>query len=86
MIYPYIPFLQTKYRSDPFLKGYCYVHFLKSKLGELPGRSNAIPCNVLGSLQPFNQLEAAGIANESAGGLLPVLSGKILSYFLLVFL
>ena len=83
MIYPCIPSLRTTYSLDPSLKGFCYVHVFKSKLDELPGRSPAMPCNVLGSLQPVNQLEA-GIADESAGGLLPFLHGKILSYFLFV--
>ena len=53
-------------------------------IDELPGRSPAIPCNVLGSLQPVNQLEA-GIADENAGELFPFLHGKILFYFLFVF-
>ena len=57
----------------------------KSELGELPGRPAAIPCNVRESLQPVNQLEA-GMADESAGVLLPFLHGGILSYFLLIFL
>jgi len=70
VINPSIPFLRTTYSSDLFVEGFCYVHLFKSKLDELPGRSPAIPCNVLGSLQPVNQLEA-GIANENAGELLP---------------
>ena len=70
------------YSSDPFLKHFCFVHFFKSELGE---RSPAIICNSLESLQPVDQVEA-GMADESAGGLLPFLCGENLSYFLLVFL
>ena len=80
MIYPYISSLRTTYSSDPFLKHFCFVHLFKSELDELPERSPAIPCSVLESLQPVNQLEA-GIADESAGELLPFLRGEILSYF-----
>ena len=68
-----------------FSKHFCCVHLFKSELDELPGRPAAIPCNVRESLQPVNQLEA-GMADESAGVLLPFLHGGILSYFLLIFL
>lgn len=85
VVYPYMSCQRMTYSSDPFLKRFCFVHLFKSELDELPGRSPATPCNVLESLRPVNQLEA-GIADESAGELLPLLLGGILSYFFLIFL
>ena len=87
VIYPYIILScqRMTYSSDPFLKRFWFVHLFKSELDELPERSPAIPCNVLESLQPVNQLEA-GIADESAKELLPFLRGGILPYFFLIFL